>query len=176
MQIRNILSGACGFALLATAGIAYASTASKTVSNTDRQFMITAARADMTEAHEGQMAENQATQADVKTFAKTLVDDHTSAYAELSELAAKLNVTIPKGIDVAKNQTIVQLVHAKGARFDSQFARDEVAAHKSAIAVFKREAAHGQDTDVKAYAAKMVPVLEKHLHAAEGLAKPSGRS
>jgi hypothetical protein len=41
-----------------------------------------------------------------------------------------------------------------------------------AIADFKREAQHGQNPDVKAYASKMIPVLEGHLRRAKALAKP----
>ena len=129
--------------------------------------MITAAKTDMIEAHEGQMAETQASQTHVKEFGKTLAKDHIASYERLTELAAKTGVTIPKGIDAAKDRTIVQLVHLKGARFDHQFTSDEIAAHRHAIAVFKLEAKHGKDADVKAYAANMVPVLEKHLHLAE---------
>lgn len=85
MQIRTILSGACGLALLTAAGVANAAS----LSNADKQFMIMAAKTDMTEAHEGQMAGNQARRADVKDFAKTLVQDHTESYQHLTELAAK---------------------------------------------------------------------------------------
>ena len=85
MQIRIIISGACCLAMLAVTGIAHAAS----LSNTDQQFMIMAAKADMTEAHEGQMAEHQARGAHVKDFANTLVQDHTESYEHLTELAAK---------------------------------------------------------------------------------------
>lgn len=49
---------------------------------------------------------------------------------------------------------------------------DEIAAHRHAIAAFRREEKVGQDADVKAYAAKMIPVLEKHLRLAEDCVKP----
>lgn len=168
MQIRSILLVA-GFlaTLVLLVGIAQAAS----LSTADKQFLIMAAKADMTEAHEGQIAEDQASRTDVKELAKTLVQDHTDSYQQLTQLAAKTGVSIPKGIDTAKVQTIVRLVHLKGATFDRRFAEDEIAAHRRAIAVFKREAEHGQDADVKAYAAKMVPVLEKHLHLAEDCAK-----
>lgn len=169
MQFRSIPSGACYLTLLAAAGIAYAASSS----NADRQFMTTAAKTDMTEAHEGQMAENQARRPDVKDFAKTLDQDHTESYEHLTELSAKTGVSIPKGINTGKDRTIQRLVHLKGDRFDRQFARDEIAAHRQAIAAFRHEAAHGQDADVKAYATKMIPVLEKHLHLAEECAKPA---
>jgi putative membrane protein len=122
------------------------------------------------------MAETQATRADVKDFAKMIVQDHTESYGHLSELAAKTGFSIPKGIDTGKDRTIEQLVSLKDQRFDRAFITDEVAAHRHAVAVFKREAEHGQDAEVKAYAAKMIPVLEKHLHLAEECAKPTRHS
>lgn len=169
MQTRSIPSAACCLALLGAAGAAYAAS----WSNADKQFMIIAAKTDMTEAHEGQLAGNQARRADVKDFAKTLVQDHTESYQHLTELAAKTGVSIPKGIDAAKDRIIEQLVHLKGDRFDRQFALDEIAAHRRAIAAFKREAALGQDAEVKAYATKMIPILEKHLKLAEECLQPA---
>lgn len=167
MQIRSILSGACCLALFSASGIANAAALSKA----DRQFLIMVAKTDMTEAHEGQMAEDQAGRTDVKDFGRTLVQDHTQSYEHVTELAAKTGVSIPKGIDVAKDATMQRLAHLKGSRFDTAFDRDEVAAHRRAIAAFKREAANGQDADVKAYANTMIPILEKHLRLAEQCAK-----
>jgi len=169
VYIRTVLSGGCCLALFAAAASA------ATLSKADKQFMVMAAKTNMIEAHEGQLGENQASQEGVKNLAKELVQDHTASYEELSALAAKTGVSIPRGIDAARNRTIAQLVHEKGAGFDRQFARDEIAAHRNAIAVFKREAEHGHDAAVKAYAAKTIPVLEKHLHLAESLAKPAAR-
>jgi putative membrane protein len=171
MQSRSILLSSGLFALLVAAG-----SASAAMSSVDKQFMVMAARTDMIEAHEGQIAEQQAAQADVKDLAKTLVQDHTDAYNRLSVLAAKTGVSIPKGINVAKDRNIEQLAHAKGAGFDRMFTRDEIADHKQALAAFKRESMHGKDSDVKAYATSMIPVLEKHLQTAEQCAKSSKKS
>jgi len=146
------------------------------MSSADKQFMVMAARTDMIEAHEGQIAEQQASKEDVKDFAKTLVQDHTDAYMQLSVLAARTGVSIPKGINAAKDRSIEQLEHAKGDGFDRLFTRDEIADHKQALAAFKRESARGTDSDVKAYATSMIPVLEKHLQQAEQCAKPVKRS
>ena len=172
MQIRNVPAGACCLIVLTASGIAYAASLSKV----DKQFMITAAKTDMTEAHEGQMAENQALRTDIKDFAKTLVKDHTKSYQRLTKLAAETGVSIPNGIDGAKDPTIQRLGRLKGDRFEREFARDEIAAHRQAIAIFKREASHGQNAEVKAYATEMIPVLEKHLHLAEDMAKPARHS
>jgi putative membrane protein len=138
----------------------------------DRAFMQMAAQANMTEAHIGQMAETQASESQVKDFGQTLTHDHTDAYTQLTALAAKTGESIPNGIDVRKISTVEQLMKLKGKQFDHQFVQAEIRDHEKAIAEFKREAEHGEDPDVKAYASKMIPVLEGHLREAKTLAKP----
>jgi putative membrane protein len=147
----------------------------QTASNADKAFMRMAAQADMTEAHLGQMAESQASQSQVKDFGQKLTHDHTDAYEQLAALAAKTGSAIPKGIDIRKMSAVEQLMKLKGTQFDRVFVQDEIRGHQKALAEFKREAQHGQDPDVKAYASKMIPVLEDHLHEAQALAKPAKR-
>ena len=139
------------------------------MSKVDAQFMNMAAKANMTEAHLGQMAEAQGRQHGVKDFGSRLSKDHTSAYEELSVLANKTGKTIPKAI--GRDKTIDRLMPLKGNRFDRAFLLDEVQSHKSAIAAFKSEAEHGENADVKAWAKTMIPILEGHLQTAESLAK-----
>lgn len=172
MQIQKTLFATCGVVLLGAATAAYAAS----LSAADQQFLKTAARTDMTEAHQGQMAETTANRSEVKDFAKTLEQDHTHDYSQLANLAAKSGITIPNGIDTGKIHTIQQLRHLKGENFDRAFVRDEVAAHRQALAEYKREAAHGQDPDLKAYASQMIPTLEKHLQEAEKCEKPAKHS
>lgn len=172
MKVRTIDIGLCSIALLAVAGIAQAAR----LSNTDEQFMLMAAKADMSEAHEAQMAEIQANRADVKAFAKTLDQDHRKSYEELTELAAHVGITIPKGIDAAKDPTVEHLLILKGNQFDHQFVKDEIASRRHAIVVFKRETERGRDAGLKAYATSMIPVLEKELHLVEECSKPAKRS
>ena len=172
MRNRSIAEAVCFLAVLAAARIACAAP----LDNADKQFIIAAARTDMIEAHEGQMAENQAKRTDVKEFAKTLVQDHTESYEQLTALAAKAGVSIPKGINAAKDPAIESLMHLNGDRFDQTFDKDEVAAHRRALVSFKREAASGHDADIKAWAAGRIPVLEKHLRLAEECAKPPKRT
>ena len=157
--------------LFVSAGIGFAAS----LSRADREFMDNAARMDMIEAHESQMAENQGSRADIKDLAKTLAQDHSQDYGQIGELAAKKNVSIPKGIDAAKDPAIRRLALLKGARFDRQFADDEIAAQRRAIAAFRRESQHGEDADVKAYAANALSTLEKDLKEAESHVKSAGK-
>jgi putative membrane protein len=170
MGIRSMLAGAGCFAL--AAAMAWGAALSKA----DKDFMIMAAKTDMTEAHQGQMAEHQASQTQVQDLGKTLVQDYTASYTQLSDLAAKTGVSIPRGIDAAKNRDIASLTHLKGIRFDRRFTRDERAAQRQELTRFEREAKHGEDPQVKQYAATQIPVLKKDLRLAEQSNKPARRS
>jgi putative membrane protein len=131
----------------------------------------------MTEAYEGQLAENQATRADVKKTSQRRSFKTTPSPTGVStSWPPKPAFPFPRELTQPRTRTIEQLVSLKDQRFDRTFIRDEIAAHRHAITLFKREAKHGQQADVKAYAAKMIPVLEKHLHLAEECAKPTRRS
>lgn len=169
MQSFGIGAGAFALALLGLAQTAFA----VPPNNVDKQFMISAARTDMVEAHEGQMAESQAQRSDVRDLAKSIVQDHTDSYGSLTALANKDGVTLPKGINAAKDRNIEPLMHLKGDRFDRAFVREEIAADQRVLAEFKREAERGKDADVKAYANRMIPILEKHLKEAQDCEKPA---
>jgi len=168
MHWKRILVGICGGALFGA--LAFAQPRKLNIS--DKKFLKLAADADMTAAHLGQMAENTAAKTSVRDFGQKLVLDHTNAYEELATLASKAGATVPKGIDIQRDRAIRELMNVKGRAFDRRFLKDEVLDHEKALAVFRREAAHGHDADLKAYAGKMIPTLEEHLHIAESLAKP----
>jgi len=112
----------------------------------------------------------------VKSFGQTLVQDHTEAYEELTAVASKTGESIPKGIDIRRDRAIEGLAREKRASFDRSFVRHEVQHHQRTIAEFKREAEKGQNAEVKAYAQKMIPTLEEHLHKAESLEKSEQRT
>jgi len=162
--------------LCAGAFCAFASAKTGKMSAADRNFMKTAAESNMKEAHLGKMAQEQASDEGVKSFGQTLVQDHTEAYEELTAVASKTGESIPKGIDIRRDPAIEGLAREKRAGFDRSFVRHEVQHHQRTIAEFKREAEKGQNAEVKAYAQKMIPTLEEHLHKAESLEKSEQRT
>lgn len=141
------------------------------LSPSDKAFLRMAAVTNMTEAHLGEMAENMAARSGIKDFGQILVKDHTKAYQELAVLGTQLGQPIPQGINARRVREIERLTGLKGKRFDSQFLRDEVQDHERAVAAFKREAEHGRDQQIKAYASQTLPIVEGHLREAERLLK-----
>ena len=167
MQMKTIMTGLCCLALCCTPVFAQGGTLSKS----DQAFLKMAAETDMTEAHMGQMAQDQASEQGVKDLGQTLIQDHTKDYNTLSQLATKLGATIPNGIDSSKVAPIRSLEHLKGKSFDRRFIHESVTGHEKVIAAYKKQSEHGDNADIKAYATQALPTLEDHLHKSEDLAK-----
>lgn len=140
---------------------------------TDQEFVDFAAQTDMTEANLGQVGQGNGDQA-VKDFGQNLRADHTNDYNQLTAAAHEANLTVPGAIDAEHNRMIDSLSKLKGTAFDRRFARDMVAGHEHAVAVYKKEAEDAQSADIKAYAQQALPALEKHLDDAKQLEKPKG--
>jgi putative membrane protein len=143
-----------------------------TVSKRDADFLKMAAEADMTATHIGKVAEDRAVASGVKDLGRKLVQDHTSDYRQLTDLAAKISESVPKAIDKQDDREIANLNKRKGKMFDQHFLTQETVEHEKLIKAFKDEAEHGDNPDVKAYANKALPLMEGHLHEAQDLLKP----
>jgi len=139
--------------------------------NNDANFLQLAAQADMTTAHLGQMAVDRGNQDEIKNFAKTLVQDHTSDYQQLTALSMKTGDSIPTAIDKANNREIQAFERYKGKAFDRKFVLNQAIEHEKLVKAFQKEAEQGSNPDIKAYASKALPTIERHLHDVENLAK-----
>jgi putative membrane protein len=170
--MRSILSALSICALCCAPALAQSSSSGMS----DQQFLEFAAQTDMTEAHLGQVAQEQAASQDVKDFGQMLVTHHTDDYKQLTAIAGKANLTVPKGLDAAHDKMIAPLAKLKGSAFDSRYAHEMITGHQKAIVQYKQEAQNGQNADLKAYANQTLPTLEKHLQAAQDLVKSKGKS
>jgi putative membrane protein len=171
MNPNNTATGFCIFVLLAGASLAQAATPHRRGQQPDEHFLRTIAIADMTEAHAAEIAQNTATAATVKDFGQTVAKDETQEYGQLTVLANKAGAAIPKGIDARKNPAIRALMSRKGTAFDRDFLRYEIAEERRVIAALQREAAHGQNPDIKAWAGKIVAARQQELQTAQSLAR-----
>lgn len=174
--MKKILSAVSCVALCCVPALAQKEHAKAGAAMTDQQFVDFAAQTDMMEANLGQAAASQAASQGVKDYAQTLVTDHTSDYNQLSTVAGKANLVVPKGLDAAHDKMIAPLEKLKGAGFDHRYVQEMIAGHTKAIAIYKKEADDAQSADLKAYATQTLPTLQKHLDGAKDLAKaPRGK-
>jgi putative membrane protein len=171
MNPNSAAIGFCVFVFLTGVGLAQAATPNRRSQPPDKQFLRTMAIADMTEAHAAEMAQSAAKGAPVKDFGQTVEKDKTQEYEQLTVLASKAGANIPKGIDARKNPAIRILMGRKGADFDRDFLRYEIADERRVIEALQREAAHGRNPDIKAWAGKIVATRQQELQTAQSLAK-----
>jgi putative membrane protein len=140
-----------------------------TLSTTDAAFMTTAARGGMAEVQLGQLAERNGRSAAVKRFGQQMINDHGRTNQELMALAQQKQVTPPSGIGAEQQQIYDRLASLRGSAFDRAYAEAMVQDHREDLRAFQQEAQSGTDPDVKAFAARVVPVLQEHLRMAERL-------
>jgi putative membrane protein len=139
------------------------------LSPADRQFASAAASGGQAEVALGQLAQQNGGSAQVRQFGQRMVTDHTEAYQELKQIAAKEKLQLPTRPDSSEQAVQQRLSKLKGAAFDSAYTQDMVKDHQQVIAAFQKEAQSGQDPDLKAYAQKTLPTLQEHLQMAESI-------
>lgn len=136
---------------------------SDTSMSADRDFAMDAGSGGMMEVELGKLAQTNAASAQVKEFGQMMVTDHSKANEELKALAATKNITLPSAPMEKQQSHIDDLKSKKGADFDKAYVDMMVDDHKEDISKFQDEANKGNDADIKAFAAKTLPVLNTHL-------------
>jgi putative membrane protein len=142
----------------------------------DRRFVTKAADGGQSEVQLAQLATQQATNPEVKSFAQKLVDAHSKVNAELMTLASQKNVKIDTDDD--KDRAYKRLSKKTGADFDQEFVEHMIDEHEKEIKLFEKAANDAKDADVRLFASKHVGHLRDHLQQAQGLRQavmPTGR-
>jgi putative membrane protein len=131
-------------------------------------FLKDAAQGGMAEVELGKLASQKSQNAEIKKFGQMMVTDHTAANNELKALAAKKNITLPTDIGSHKS-TMDGLSKDTGADFDKGYVDAMVKDHETDVSAFQKQADSATDADVKAFAAKTLPTLKKHLDAIKAI-------
>ena len=72
-------------------------------------------------------------------------------------------------MDKAHQSKLDKLSGLSGADFTKEYESMQVSAHKDAVSLFERYSKSGDNTDLKAFAAKTLPHLQEHLKMAQAL-------
>jgi len=144
------------------------------VTGGDLAFMNDAAPGGMAEVELGKLAAQKAHNAEVKSFAQKMVEDHSKAGEELKQLAAQKKVTLPTDVLPTHKEIMTKLSNLSGAEFDKEYVKAMVGAHEKDVAAFENVSKTAADADVKAFAAKTLPTLKMHLEMIKGMADKMG--
>ena len=129
----------------------------------DAEFLAKAASGGMLEVEMGKAVAAHAVTPDAKKFAEQMVSDHSKSNAELKELAAKKNVTLPTTLSDEHAKVLKDVTEEKGVKMDQEYMKQMLKDHQEDVKEFTDASIKASDPDVKAFAAKNVPILQMHL-------------
>lgn len=146
-----------------------ATTPPAVLSSDDKDFVTKASQGGMLEVALGQVVAKNAKTADVKAFANTMVTDHSKANDELSALAGKKGVTVPVQLEDSKKSKVDDYEKMTAPKLDKKYADDMVEDHEDDVKEFQKASTDLKDPDLRAWAAKTLPILQHHLAMAKDM-------
>lgn len=143
--------------------------------STPQGFVATAASSDMYEIEAGRMAQDMATNQEIKDFGAMMVADHTDSSDKLKAAVADggEGLTVPTAM-LPKHQQQLDALRSAGANFDRVYTEQQVAAHQEALSLLQSQASGGTVASLQAFAAEVAPVVEGHLEHVRELASQAG--
>jgi putative membrane protein len=135
----------------------------------DRQFMDKAAIAGMAEIEMGRLAQQKASNDQVKQFGQRMVEDHGKANSELKQVASDKGVELPTSLDPKHQQAIEKLQKLSGTEFDRAYMTMMVEDHTLDVAEFDRQTTIAQNEKLRQFAQKSLPILQEHLKLAKSI-------
>lgn len=148
------------------------STANQTpLSMQDSTFVMKAAMGGMMEVEAGNVAQQNGMHERVKAFATMMINDHSKANSELMALASGRGMTVPTALPPDMQNHMEEMRKMKGKAFDNHYMNMMVNDHQKTISDFQAQANNGTDAELKAWAAKTLPVLQMHRDSATAINK-----
>lgn len=135
----------------------------------DAAFMAKAASGGMMEVELGKLAQQKAKSARVKNFGAMMVKDHTQANNELKALASTKSVSLPSAMTGEHQNHVNGMREKTGADFDKSYISMMVDDHQKDVNDFEGASNNATDANLKAFAAKTLPVLRTHLDSAKAI-------
>ncbi|AXY72713.1 DUF4142 domain-containing protein [Paraflavitalea soli] len=134
-------------------------------------FMKEAAGGGMMEVMLGQTAQQNAQNERVKAFGAMMVTDHTRASDELKAIAGAKNFPLPTSLPEQHQHHVDALSKKQGRAFDKAYVDMMVDDHQKDIKAFEKASKSGEDSTVRAFAARTLPVLRKHLDSIQAISR-----
>ena len=140
----------------------------------EKTFVKKAAQGGMTEVALGQLASLKGGSDEVKDFGKQMMKDHGNINDNLKDVAEKMHVKVPAGLN-AKHQAMVdKFSKLSGAEFDNAYVPAMVKAHKMDIGEFEKADQAVTNPDLKKFIENSAEVMKGHLEKIEKFSQAKG--
>jgi putative membrane protein len=154
--------------LVITGALLGSMTPSSTADIVSQVFIRDAIQANLAEIQMGQLAQEKAQSAEVKSYAQMLIADHSALNKHAEMVAEQIGITAPTETSLKQKALYDEMSKLTGATFDRTFAKEMATEHKMNIARYQNEAKKRNDP-VADFANQTLPTLQKHLDAAQKL-------
>ncbi|SRR6266496_1073983 len=144
------------------------------VTESDREFAIKATMGGKHEVDLGRLAADRASDSDVKAFANRMIQDHSRAGDELTQTTSRLGIKAPDEDEASFKQMVDRLSKLKGVEFDRAYMSEMVDNHMKDLSEIESYAKGDNNSELKTWAAKTVPIVREHLQQAQSIAAKIG--
>ena len=140
----------------------------------DKMFLRGTAEAGIANVKFSQLAMEKSPSDDVKSFAQTMVDDHTKLNQSLARVADSMGITLPKHMNKEDEAEYSKLQALSGSDFDAAYLTLMVKEHHRAMRVFRMEANTVNDPSLRDAVGDGEHVIHGHLVMVNKLAREKG--
>jgi len=152
----------------ATATLLGLVTAASGADKISQVFIRDAIQRNLADIQMGQLAQDKAQSADVKSYGQMLVTDQSASNEQAEKVAERIGIAVPTEPSINQKAMYNQMSKLSGTAFDRAFVKAMIADNKVNIPRFQNEAKKKGDP-VADFANQTLPILEKHLNAAQKL-------
>jgi len=139
--------------------------------NMDQKFVEFASTNDQFEIQAAQLAEQQASDDQVKQAAKMIRQDHEQSSKQLQQIAQQAGIQVSQQLKPHQQAMLQELKQMQGEEFDKAFTYGNVAGHTKAILKFRDASKQAQNPQLKQFAQQALPKLQQHLQHAQKMAQ-----
>ncbi len=148
--------------LVVAVGLAGAARAAD-LSAQDRTFVATVSQGGMFEVAAGQVGAQQGSTADIRDQGNTEAHDHTGVGDKLKSIASANGLDFPSTLNPQFEKELDSLKSLSGTAFDAAYLQDMEVIHAKDGAAFAKEAAHGTNPQLRAFAAETHRIVVRHI-------------
>jgi putative membrane protein len=140
----------------------------------DANILAIIEEANTGEVQEGQLAQQRASNPQVRLFASKVTQDHRALLEQSSNLASRMNITpsLPRDSRTmtVEHQAVVDSLKAKsGEAFDRAYLEHQIQTHETVLRRLDEVAMDAQRSDLRSFLAQVRPGFQAHLKEARDL-------
>jgi len=152
------------------AGARESADSSASSQNPDQMFIKDAISDNLLEVQLGQIAQDKATDDQVKQFGQQMVKDHTQALTQLRQIAKSANVQADDQLNPVCQAKLQEMQKLPADAFTRKYAIGQYAHHVMDVLEFTYQSQNAQQPELKQFANQTLPKLRQHEEHAQQIA------